>query len=145
MPGGQINERNDAQSSCPPSNFLVSVSCVASGTTEKQGHRQVWRARHGGPRTLSKTIDAKLDCAFVENALFYTLIVKGHENRVELMTRPGRFQPLELCVPASHILSIASRRRGGLLEALICPKWPTMTKWRKKVWSPVGWPRQSKR
>ena len=45
------------------------ASCVASGTTEIQGHRQVWRARRGGPRT---TTDANLDCAFVENALIYT-------------------------------------------------------------------------
>ena len=30
------------------------ASCIASGTTEIQGHRQVWRARRarrGGPRT----------------------------------------------------------------------------------------------
>ena len=64
--------------SVPPSNSLVSVSdprlasCVASGTTEIQGHRQAWRARHGGPRTLSTTTDANLDCAFIENALFLT-------------------------------------------------------------------------
>ena len=47
------------------------ASCVASGTTEIQGHRQVCRARRKGPRTLSTTTDANLDCAFVENALFY--------------------------------------------------------------------------
>ena len=29
-------------------------------------------ARRGGPRTLSTTTDTNLDCAFVENALFYT-------------------------------------------------------------------------
>ena len=29
-------------------------------------------SRHGGPRTSSRTTDATLDCAFVENALFYT-------------------------------------------------------------------------
>ena len=45
--------------------------CVASGTTEIQGHRQVCRARRRGPRTPSTTTDANLDCAFVENALFY--------------------------------------------------------------------------
>ena len=48
------------------------ASCFASGTTEIQGHRQVWGARHEGPRTPSTTTDANLDCAFVENALFYT-------------------------------------------------------------------------
>ena len=42
-------------SSVPPSNSLVSVSdprlasCVASETTEIQGHRQVRRARCEGP------------------------------------------------------------------------------------------------
>ena len=48
------------------------ASCVASGTTEIQGHRQVWYARRGGPRTPSTETDAKLDYAFVENALFDT-------------------------------------------------------------------------
>ena len=33
---------------------------------------QVCRARRKGPGTPSKTSDANLDCAFVENALFYT-------------------------------------------------------------------------
>ena len=64
--------------SVPPSNSLVSVwdpplaSCVAFGTTDIQGHRQVWRARSRGPRTPSTTTDANLDCAFVEKELFYT-------------------------------------------------------------------------
>ena len=91
-------------SSVPPSNSLVSVSdprrafwadtapfsgprlasCVASGTTEIQGHRQVCRARRGGPRTPSTTTDANLDCAFVENALFYTDPWLWKVNRIEL-------------------------------------------------------------
>ena len=79
-------------SSVPPSNSLVSVSkpikgvfwadtapfkgprlalCVASGTTEIQGHRQECSARREGPRTPSTTTDANLDCAFVENTLLY--------------------------------------------------------------------------
>ena len=41
------------------------------GTTEIQGHRQVWRARRRGPRTLSTTTDANLDCAFIEIALVF--------------------------------------------------------------------------
>ena len=49
------------------------ASCVASGTTEIQGHRQVCRARRGGPRTPSRTTDANLDCAFVENALLFVV------------------------------------------------------------------------
>ena len=76
----------------PPSNSLVSVSyprrafwadpaafsgprltsCVASGTTEIQGHRQEWCTKRRGPRTPSTTTDANLDCALVENAPFYT-------------------------------------------------------------------------
>ena len=47
------------------------ASCVASGTTEIQGHRQVCRARPGGPRTPSTTTDANLDCVFVENAVVF--------------------------------------------------------------------------
>ena len=47
--------------------------CVASGTTEIQGHRQVCRARRGGPRTPSTTTDANLDCAFVEKALVFVV------------------------------------------------------------------------
>ena len=39
-----------------PRYSLVSVWCVTSGTTEKQGHRQeVCRARLKEPRTLSRT------------------------------------------------------------------------------------------
>ena len=47
------------------------ASCVASGTTEIQGHRQVWPASRGGSRTPSRTIDANLDWAFVEKALLF--------------------------------------------------------------------------
>ena len=91
-------------SSIPPSNSLVSVSdpqrafwadtapfsgprlasCVASGTTEIQGHSQVCRARRGGPRTPSTTTDANLDCAFVANALFYADPWFWKVNRIEL-------------------------------------------------------------
>ena len=40
------------------------------------------RARRGGPRTPSRTSDANLDCAFVENALFLprSLIEKIRQN-----------------------------------------------------------------
>ena len=40
--------------------------------TELQGHRQVCRARRGGPCTPSTKTDANLDCAFDEKALSYT-------------------------------------------------------------------------
>ena len=95
-------------SSVPPSNSLVSVSdprrafwadtvpflgprlasCVASGITELQRHRQVCSARRGGPRTLSTTTDANLDCAVVENALFYTDPWPREVNRIELSSWP---------------------------------------------------------
>ena len=48
------------------------ASCVASGTTEIQGHCQVCCARRRGPRTPSTATDANHDCALFENALFYT-------------------------------------------------------------------------
>ena len=47
------------------------ASCIASGTTEIQGHHQVCRARRGGPRTRSRTADANLDCASVKKALVF--------------------------------------------------------------------------
>ena len=50
----------------------MTVVEVTSGTTEIQGHHQVWRARRGGTRTPSTPTDTNLDFAFVENALFYT-------------------------------------------------------------------------
>ena len=45
------------------------ASCVASGTLEIQGYR----ARREGPGTLPRTIDAKLDCALVENSLLFVV------------------------------------------------------------------------
>ena len=49
------------------------------------------RAKRRGPRTASTTTDANLDCAFVENALFLhrSLILKSHQNRIEVVTRPA--------------------------------------------------------
>ena len=69
----------------PPSDSLVSVSdlwrslnlClinVSSWTLEILGHHQVCHAKCEGPRTPPNTADANLDCAFVENAIFFTLI-----------------------------------------------------------------------
>ena len=42
------------------------ASCVASGTSEIQGHRQVCRPRCGGPRTPSTTTDANLNCLYTD-------------------------------------------------------------------------------
>ena len=50
-----------------PSRALKLKACVASVTTEKQGHSQVWCARRGSLRTRSRASDANTDC--VENAL----------------------------------------------------------------------------
>ena len=69
------------------------ASCVASGTTEIQGHRHVCCARRGGPRTPSTTIDANLDCAFVENALFNTDPWLWKANRIELSLWPYLYPP----------------------------------------------------
>ena len=38
----------------------------------KETRTEVRRARHKGTRTLSKTTVTNLDCALVENALYYT-------------------------------------------------------------------------
>ena len=46
------------------------ASCVASGTAENSRYRYMCGARCGGPMTLSRTTDADLDRAFVENAIF---------------------------------------------------------------------------
>ena len=58
-----------------PSRALKLATYAAFGTIEIQGHRQVWCTRRWGPRTLSRASDVNLDCAFVENALFYTPIL----------------------------------------------------------------------
>ena len=72
LPGGQINEPSYFSLPFLPATASSPSRCVASGTTEIQGHRQVCRARCGGHRTPSRAADAILDCAFVENALIYT-------------------------------------------------------------------------
>ena len=46
-------------------------------------------ARNRGPRTPPKTADTNLDCALVENTLFYTDAWLCQQNRIELVTRPG--------------------------------------------------------
>ena len=48
------------------------------GTTEIQGHSQVGGLGNGcRPRTPSRTTDANLDCAFVENALLFVVLKIG--------------------------------------------------------------------
>ena len=94
------------------------ASCVASRTTEIQGHRQGCRARRGGPRTPSTTTEANLDCAFVENALFTndrSLILKSQQNRIELVTRPGALQSLQhLHLDGNNITKLAKDAFGNL-------------------------------
>ena len=90
LKGKSMTPHGTLFSSVPSSNSLVSVSdprlasCVASGTTEVQGHCQVCRARRGCPRTPSTTTGANLDCAFVETALIYTDPRFWKVNRIEL-------------------------------------------------------------
>ena len=51
------------------------ASCVASRSTEIQGHSQVWLSRRGGLRTPSRTTEENLGCAFVENAALDVFVV----------------------------------------------------------------------
>ena len=94
LQGEQINDPSSGRhyiSVVAPSNPLISVLETLEGLfeltwfpssalnsprvllLELQEHRQVHCAGCGGPRTPSTTADAKLDCAFFENALFYTV------------------------------------------------------------------------
>ena len=54
-----------------PSRALNLASYITSGTTEKQGHFLLSRARSRGRCTPSRTTIAKLDCAFVKNPLVF--------------------------------------------------------------------------
>ena len=47
-------------------------TCVAFGTTEIQGHRQLCCAWRGGPRTPSRIAYANLYCVFVKKPTFFT-------------------------------------------------------------------------
>ena len=74
--GNTIHFRSSQQHSRlrlgPLKGFLAfSTLCVASKTTENRGHCLVCRARLGGLRKASRTIDANLDSALVENALVF--------------------------------------------------------------------------
>ena len=60
------------------------ASCVFSGITVKQGHRQVWCTRCRGPRTPSKTADWDIDCALP----IYTDPWLWKVNRIELSEWP---------------------------------------------------------
>ena len=63
--------------------------CVCSGTTEKQGHHQVLRARHRGPRTLPKTTEQTLCFCWKCTFLHRSLIVKSQLNGIEIVARPA--------------------------------------------------------
>ena len=52
-----------------PSSASKINAYAAFRATETQGHRLVWCALRGGPRTPSRTTDANNDWALVENAL----------------------------------------------------------------------------
>ena len=86
LPGGQINEPSSGKCfslpflpATPSSLFLATrrtsvainlASCVASKTPEKQGHCQVCRIRHGGPRTPQET-DLNLELLSVVQNISY--------------------------------------------------------------------------
>ena len=56
------------------------------GTVEEQGLCLVWRARRGGPRTLSRTTDVNLDCVRLRNtlnSLIQILVVGGGEGPLD--------------------------------------------------------------
>ena len=57
----------------------------------------MWRARRRGPGTPSTTTDANLDCAFVENALFYTDPWFWKVNRIELSLWPDLSRASLMC------------------------------------------------
>ena len=59
------------------------TSCVSSGTTEIQGHRQGLRARLRGHRTPS-TPDANLDCTLVLNALVFISLLSFSKGNIKL-------------------------------------------------------------
>ena len=67
------------------------ASCVASRTTEIQGHQQVCRARRQGEvpghsqQQLTRTLIVRL---LKTHFLHQSLIVKSKYNRIELVTRP---------------------------------------------------------
>ena len=57
-------------SQCPSRNLNLPFALLPELQKTKAGH-QVCCAMREGPRTLSKTSDADLDCAFEENALVF--------------------------------------------------------------------------
>ena len=67
-------------------------SCVGSWTRKKQGHRHLWSAKRGGLKTPSRITMVNLDCALAKkttHVLHQSQIMKSHQNRIELVTRPS--------------------------------------------------------
>ena len=93
---------------------------VASGTADKPGHCKASRARCRGPRTLSKRTDAKLDCARKRTCFYRSMIVKSHQNRIELVSRPADdqfiFGDRFLVAP---ILTSGQRQRNVYLPKMV--------------------------
>ena len=99
---------------------------VAARLTEIQRHCQVCPTRCRGPRTPSRTIDAKLDCAIVENALFCcSKYWRGQDPLCPPFTTPWYSQPILSLfwanwgqpyvtqIPNSSPLFISSLKDGG--------------------------------
>ena len=91
-------------------------------------------ARRGGPRTPSTTTDANLDCAFVENTLFYTYPrLKSQRNRIVLVTRPATPQ-LWWSIPQPRQERRPNRPSNNSRW------WTTLTGRSRKLWSRFCWP-----
>ena len=66
------------------------LSCVVSGTAEKQGHRQC-QAQRSLDTVKNSWHKPWLSVCLKRICLHRSLIVKSQQNRVELVTRPGIF------------------------------------------------------
>ena len=76
------------------------------------------RARHGGPRTPSKTTEANLDCVFFENALLFVVPkIGGARAGAPLNNTPENYYVLPSTIPLAGISSL----RGPLQEPLAQP------------------------
>ena len=65
-----------------PSRALNLGSCIASVTSGKQSHCQVWSARRGGPRTQSKTTQTLIVFLYKLH-LFMPILDCGKQRRIE--------------------------------------------------------------
>ena len=102
--------------------------CVASRTTEIQGHRQVRCPRRGGPRTPSTTTDTNLDCALVESELVLIDTSQKYEGRGSPLPPPVPplclfpTTPSRLWLPVGLNALTLSHRKGKALCVFVTLK-----------------------